>query len=316
MDNKQNKKLIRFDWAMKRLLRNKANPVVLEGFLTSLLGREIKIVDFLESEGNRTHSDEKTNRVDIVAKDKDNAKILIEVQNETEDEYFQRILFGTSRMIIDHVKKGDPYDTVPKVYSVNIVYFDLGDKSDYVYHGFTEFLGLHNRQPLQLRDKMRKKFEVEKPGDILPEYYILLANDFDKWSRVPIDQWMYFLSTSTIPADADAPGLKEAREQLDIDNLSEEDRNAYYRHLDNMRSLVSAVESAYSDGQWDGEKAGFQKGILTGMEKGKQEGLKEGMEKGKLEEKIEIARNAKAMGLDNSSISKLTGLSVKEIENL
>lgn len=51
---------IRFDWAMKRLLRNKANFVVLEGFLASLIGKKFKIERFLESEGNQ--SDEESCR--------------------------------------------------------------------------------------------------------------------------------------------------------------------------------------------------------------------------------------------------------------
>ena len=34
----QKDRYIRFDWAVKRLLRNKANFGVLEGFLTVLLG--------------------------------------------------------------------------------------------------------------------------------------------------------------------------------------------------------------------------------------------------------------------------------------
>ena len=303
-----NKQLIRFDWAIKRLLRDKGNPVVLEGFLTSLLGREIKIVDFLESEGNRQHADEKSNRVDIVAKDENGSRILIEVQNETEDDYFHRILFGTSRMIIDHVKQGEKYDKVPKVYSINIVYFDLGDKSDYVYHGFTEFRGLHNGEQLQLRDKMKKKFEVERPGDILPEYYILLANDFDKWSKVPLDQWMYYLSTSTIPADADAPGLQEAKRQLDIDNLSDEDRVAYFKHLDNMRSLVSVVESAYTDGEFDG--------LRRGLAKGRAEGLVEGRAEGRDEQNRLNAINFFKLGVDIETISKATGISVKELQDI
>ena len=44
---------IRFDWAMKRLLRNKANFAVLEGFLTTLLRDRIKIQKLLESESNQ-----------------------------------------------------------------------------------------------------------------------------------------------------------------------------------------------------------------------------------------------------------------------
>lgn len=36
-------KYIRFDWAMKRLLRDKANYVVLEGFLSVLFGESVHI---------------------------------------------------------------------------------------------------------------------------------------------------------------------------------------------------------------------------------------------------------------------------------
>ncbi|WP_448529757.1 hypothetical protein, partial [Raineya sp.] len=59
------KKLIRFDWAIKRLLRNKANFVVLEGFLSELLFEDIKIKEILESEGNQDSWEDKYNRVDI-----------------------------------------------------------------------------------------------------------------------------------------------------------------------------------------------------------------------------------------------------------
>lgn len=37
-NNNKDNRIIRFDWAAKRLLRNKANFGVLEGFLTVLLG--------------------------------------------------------------------------------------------------------------------------------------------------------------------------------------------------------------------------------------------------------------------------------------
>ena len=299
------RRLVRFDWAIKRLLRNKADHSVLEGFLTSLLGEQIKIIRYLESEGNRSQADEKSNRVDIVAEDHKGEKILIEVQNETENEYFHRMLFGTSRMIIDHVKVGQPFGTVPKVYSINIVYFELGDKSDYIYHGKTEFLGLHTGRPLELVDRIKRKFDVDKTSDIFPEYYILLANDFDRWSKTPLDQWMYFLSTSSIPEEADAPGLQEAREQLSIDKLSKEDRVAYFKHLDNMRSLTSMVETAWENGEWEGEKKGFAKGVQHGIEQGIEQG------------KWETANNLHRLGVDIKTISQATGLDENDLkENL
>jgi hypothetical protein len=45
--------LVSFDWAIKRLLRQKANYDVLEGFLTVLLRRQITIINIPESQGNK-----------------------------------------------------------------------------------------------------------------------------------------------------------------------------------------------------------------------------------------------------------------------
>ena len=56
---------IRFDWAMKRLLRDKANFQVLEGLLTTLLNEKITIKNLLESESNQEEEYDKYNRVDM-----------------------------------------------------------------------------------------------------------------------------------------------------------------------------------------------------------------------------------------------------------
>ena len=128
---------IRFDWAMKRLLRNKANHAVLEGLMTSLLGREFKIIKFLDSESNQETEEDKFNRVDVLAESDKGELTIIEIQNNRELTYFHRMLYGVSKAITDYIELGNDYDKVRKVYSINIVYFELGQGSDYVYHGKT-----------------------------------------------------------------------------------------------------------------------------------------------------------------------------------
>ncbi|WP_069472009.1 PD-(D/E)XK nuclease family transposase [Candidatus Marithrix sp. Canyon 246] len=59
------RELVSFDWAIKKLLTNKANFEILEGFLSELLKDDIKIIQILESETNKEHSNEKYNRVSI-----------------------------------------------------------------------------------------------------------------------------------------------------------------------------------------------------------------------------------------------------------
>ncbi|MDE7374126.1 MAG: Rpn family recombination-promoting nuclease/putative transposase, partial [Odoribacter sp.] len=141
---------IRFDWAMKRLLRDKANFAVLEGLMTTLLGEKITIQRLLESESNQESEYDKYNRVDILAEDSKGTLLLFEIQNNNEFAYFQRMLFGVSKLVTEYINRGQGYENIRKVYSINIVYFSLGIGTDTVYHGKTQFLGIHNNEVLRL----------------------------------------------------------------------------------------------------------------------------------------------------------------------
>lgn len=110
-------KYIRFDWAVKRLLRHKANFGVLEGFLTVLIGDEIHIVEILESEGNQQTENDKFNRVDIKALNSKNEIVIIEIQNTRELYYLERILYGVAKAITEHISLGETYY---KVYNPQI----------------------------------------------------------------------------------------------------------------------------------------------------------------------------------------------------
>ena len=88
----ENNKFIRFDWAAKRILRDKANFGVLEGLLTVLLEEQVTIVELLESESNQDAPEDKFNRVDIKAKNSRGEIIIVEVQLTRELYYLERIL--------------------------------------------------------------------------------------------------------------------------------------------------------------------------------------------------------------------------------
>ncbi|EGQ16229.1 hypothetical protein HMPREF9136_0709 [Prevotella dentalis DSM 3688] len=307
---------IRFDWAMKRMLRDKANYGVLEGLITTLLGKRIKIQKLLESESNQEHEDDKQNRVDVLAEDESGALYLIEVQNETEFAYFQRMLFGTSKLVTEYINRGQGYENIRKVYAINIVYFKLGEGSDYVYHGKTEFRGIHDNEVLRLSPFQQQKFSVDAVSDLYPEYWILKVNDFSRWSRVPLEQWIYFLNTGEIPDDADAPGLDEARQKLKLDHMTREELRAYYRHLDNVVILRDNITTARGEGKLEGRAEGIAEGRAKGIAEGRAEGIAEGRAEGRTEALTETARKLKAMGLPAEQIAEGTGLSIEEIARL
>ena len=54
----------------------------------------------------------------------------------------------------------------------------------------------------------------------------------------------------------------------------------------------------------------------AGYDKGLEDGKKQGIEVGATVAKVEIAKEMKLQGYDNNTIQKLTGLSIKEIEDL
>ena len=293
------RKLITFDWALKRLLRSKANFDILEGFLSELLKEDIKILEILESESNKETSVDKYNRVDLKTLNSRKEVILIEIQYEREMDYLQSVLYGVSKAITEHIKESDPYSKVTKVISVSILYFDLGQGEDYVYKGTTTFKGRRKHDELQLSTKQRSLYQKESIADIYPEYYLLKVNQFDDVAKDSLDEWLYFFKNGEIKDEFNAKGLPKAKKELDVLKLPDSERSEYERFKENLHYQASMYETYYIDGE------------NQGIEKGK----KEGLEEGKKQEKLNIARNLLDL-LDDETISQKVGFSKEEIEKL
>ena len=296
----QNDKYIRFDWAIKRLLRNKVNFGVLEGLLTVLLGKEIHILDILESEGNQQCEEDKFNRVDIKARNSEGEIIIVEVQITRELYFLERILYGVAKAIIEHIELGHVYSEVKKVYSISILYFDIGKGNDYLYHGQNSFVGVHTGDLLQVTTKEKNALVRRLPSEIFPEYFLIRVNEFDKVAVTPLEEWIDYLKNGHIRPDTKAPGLAEARQKLVYYNMDRAEREAYDRHVDAIMIQNDVLDSAK----------------FEGLVEGRMEGRMEGKIEGKIEGKLEIARTMKTDGMSIDVIAKYTGISSAEIEAL
>jgi predicted transposase/invertase (TIGR01784 family) len=270
--------LISFDYALKRLLRNKANYEVLEGFLSELLMCDIVVKSIGESESNREHSRDKYNRVDILVEDEAGEILLIELQFSPEMDFLHRMLYGVSKSLVERMVQGKKYMEVRKIYSINIVYFDLGQGDDYVYHGKTRFKGLHRHDELQLTQKQREVFGKNLAGDIYPEYYILKINNFNDVAKDTLDEWVYFLKHNTIKEEFTAKGLAKARKLLDRDKLTREERIDYDYFLQMRSKDLSDISTAKDEGRIEGR--------IEGREEGREEGR---IEREKLAKELEDA---------------------------
>ena len=300
----KSQRLVRFDWAMKRLLRQKANYTVLEGFLSVVLNDPVKIISIKESESNKDSPENKFNRVDILVENDLGELLIIELQNSEEVDYFLRMLYGVSKVISEYISEGDPYSKVRKVYHINIVYFKIGLGKDYVYRGITEFRGIHYNDVLRLTPEQKiffadsKRKNVNDVKDLLPEYYLLCVEDFDNVAKSSLDEWIYYLKNDVIPDEFTAPGLDEVKKRLQYDKLSDQEKADYRYHLKQQLYERSSINTATLKGEIKGEA----KGLKKGLKKGEVIGLKKGeAERDNLKAKLideQAANEAKKAELD------------------
>jgi predicted transposase/invertase (TIGR01784 family) len=273
-------------------LRNKADYSVLEGFLSELLKEEISIQSILESESNQRIESDKFNRVDILVKNSKEELVIIEIQNQNEYDYFHRMAYGTSKVITDYISVGEPYKNIKKVYSINIVYFDLGQGEDYVYHGKTDFYGIHKSDRLKLSEKQSEILGKVEPFQIFPEYYVLKVNQFNDVAKDSLDEWIYYFKNNEIKDEFNAKGISKAKELWRVDNLNEEELRNYHKHIENLRYGASMAWTMQIDAE---EKI---------------------REDERLKEKIQIARGLKKINISIDAIVTATGLTIEDIEKL
>ena len=299
---------IRFDWAIKRLLRQKANFDVLEGFLTVFIGEEVKIVEILESEGNQQTPDDKFNRVDIKARNSKGEIILVEVQNPSELYYLERILYGVAKAITEHIHLGDTYKEVKKVYSISILYFDIGKGADYLYVGQNKFIGVHTNDQLVITAKEKGALVQKSPAEIFPEYILVRVNEFDKVAVTPLEEWVAYLKSGVIKENTTAPGLQEARKKLQYYSMTDAERYAYDEHLNAVMIQNDVLGNAREEG--------LAEGRAEGLTQGRAEGLTQGRAEGRAEAKKDIVKSMLSNGLSVEQAAKYSGLTVEEVESI
>ena len=277
--------IISFDYAIKNILRDKANFDVLSGFLTELLNKQVTVQEILESEGNKNAADNKTNRLDLKAKISNGEIAVFEIQFFDQIDFLGKILFNACKAVVEQVSSGEIFD-IKKVYSVNIAYFDLGARKEYVFQAkLMEFIGIHFNETIPFSQNLNPPLPT---NDLHPEYYLILPNKFDEQMRNKFDEWVYVLKNSAVKSEFTAAGIQAASEKLDVLKMTPQERAEYERAKIELMTQKSQLYTAELKGRLEGEAKG----------------------------KAEVAKNLKDLGVSPDNISKATGLSVQEIKSL
>jgi predicted transposase/invertase (TIGR01784 family) len=269
--------LVSFDWAIKRLLSNKANHDVVEGFLKALLRYPVRISNVLENKRNKDCYNDDSDRVHVIVKDDAENLILVELQCILEIDYLRRKLYGTSKKVVK-LMVPDDYMKITKICSINMLYFDYKYGEDYLYFGTTDFEGLHCRDKLGLPEEQRAifgQFETDNLN-VCPEYYIFKIWDFNStvidtmshwWNN--LHEWIYFFRYNRIEYGFSAPGIVKARDILDYNHLSIDEQKAYDYELEQRRRCTSQIFTVREKGRTDAESGAKRKYAQTLEEKDK-----------------------------------------------
>jgi predicted transposase/invertase (TIGR01784 family) len=189
-----------------------------------------------------------------MVQDSNQKQMIIEIQNEHEADFLERLLFGTSVVIVDNLEIGHPFSEVKKVISISIQYFNLGRGEDYIYYGSTLFKGVHTNKPLIIKKRYtltHKKYifkdrNIEK--EIFPEYYLINIERFNDEILSDIDEWIYMLKNETIPDNFKSKNIDKAREKLKIAQMSEPEKKAYQKYLINTVRDIDMIQTARDEG--------------------------------------------------------------------
>jgi len=304
-------KFVSMEYALKRMLRAKANFDVLEGFLGEMLQDDVEILEILESESNREREDDKQTRVDLKARLAGGEIVIIEVQGKVRFEFLPRLLYSASQVIVEHLQRGQGYQDVVRVISVSIMYGAHTGLTDYVYHGTMQFAGVNDGSAFDLTEYQLDRLGVQRVPQIFPQYYLLCADRFDDVARTPFDEWVYFLKNQRMPDKITARGLQKAAEIFDTLRLPEADRIDYHHYF----MAEWARQDEENAARVLARAAGLAEGIEKGSEKGIEKCREEGREEGRAEVSREIARQLLDL-LDDGTIAGKTGLTVAEVRRL
>ena len=211
----------------------------------------------------------------------DGQRINLEIQVQNEGDFPERILHQWARIYSNSIESGDDYIKLPRTIIISIIDFPLLKCKEY----HSEFRPLEVTRHEELTDKMTLHFfELKKlPDDISDKNMLKL--------------WLALFKANTQEELDKIKSLEVEIMEKAIKAYNTITVSPEFKELERLRSIARHNET-------------------SALRHAKIEGIIEGKIEGKTEERVEIAKNALQMNLPIETISKLTGLTSKEIKEL
>ena len=242
----------------------------------------------------KNYSDKET-IVDVKCITKNGTVVIIEVQLSGNSRFPERILYYWSTNYSKLLNKGEGYEDLTPVISINLLNFNLNKKDSNVHSCYMIYDTKNKRlltDHLQIHIIELKKFKFK-----------------DKSLTKDLNYWLGFFTTKN---------MEEYMSEIVKEKPIMEEAHKRYNNFIRSRLMMSEYEKKeiyqydkqimLKDERREGIKEGIKKGKLEGIKEGKLEGIKEGQ--------ISMAKSMKKENIDIELIKKITGLTIDEIKKL
>lgn len=269
------------DFGFKKIFGEEASKPILIDFLKSLLP-EADIIDlhFKDKTQLGTNTYDRKAVYDIYCKNNNDETIIVELQKAKQKFFKDRTIFYASFPIQEQAEKGEWDYQLKSIFCVGILDFRFDDNLDTTDPSHTDVV-----HTVQLKNQHNQVFYNK-----LKFVYLEMPNLKKKIHELHtrLDKWLYFIkhleAFDSIPEIFKDEIFAQAFTKAEIANYTQTEREQYQDSLKSYRDLKGVLDTAFDEGKMEGKK--------------------------------EIAKQLKILGVDNKIISKSTGLSENEINNL
>ena len=306
------------DVTFKKVFGEHKNLVI--SLLNALLpleeGKQVESIEYMPPELVPETPLGKNTIVDVRCEETGGRKFIVEMQMEWRANFKQRVLFNASKAYIKQLPKGNEYNLLQPVYSLNLVNETFEPDMEEYYHYYRL---VHYLDSDKILEGLHLVF-VE-----LPKFKA--RNLTEKKMQV---LWLRFLTeiseaTKNAPQDLiDDPHVKEALDIVEESALNDAERAAYDGFWDiisreatkeaEMKEMTAKRNAALAER--DAEKARAD----AAMAERDAEKVRADAEKARADETIgklrQTAKKLKAMKFTTEQIADLTGLAAAEIDTL
>jgi predicted transposase/invertase (TIGR01784 family) len=306
----------RVDIAFKKIFGVEENKDLLISLINSMMSQEDQVEDviLLNPYNPQNFQRDKLSILDIKAKSIDGRRFNVEIQISDEADYDKRALYYWAKMYTGQLQKGDDYSQ--KAVGIHILNFTSIPgviKYHNVFHITEKDTGTRYFKELELHTVELTKFVTEKNPE-LSAILKKIKNSLDIWATFLTNHDL--LNKDKLPKELDNEALKKALQVLEIMNFNAEEREAYEGHLKWMMIEANTLKKYEQKGFKEGKEEGIAEGEAKGRVEGEIKGREEGKLEGSKEREKQIAINMLKANLAIEQISRVTGLSIEDLNKI